>query len=301
VPLKDGSILGMGGKSTDIDGYMPKSVSKDGGRTWDVSRTDFAALASNQRPTLIRLKSGRLFFAGDYQDFNGRQPSGITQHGSYVALSDDEGATWHVKPFPGALPHESKTIEVPEHWARNKHEHPTLGYAVARQAPNGVIHLITSMNHPSQHFEMNEAWILQEGADVAVAETNPAAPETHEERYANGALKARWSLGRHPSGQYMLDGPVLCQAENGTRLYEATYDHGSKTGSETLWDRDGRKVWEWERAGDGAATWTQWWPNGQMKARSTWRNGRCEGVAERWTADGTLLSKVVFREGIPEK
>ena len=32
-------------------------------------------------------------------------------------------------------------------------------------APNGVIHLLTSMNHPGQHFELNEAWILSEAAD----------------------------------------------------------------------------------------------------------------------------------------
>jgi formylglycine-generating enzyme required for sulfatase activity len=38
----------------------------------------------------------------------------------------------------------------------------TLGYSVARQAPNGVIHLITTMNRPCLHFEMNEAWLLSE-------------------------------------------------------------------------------------------------------------------------------------------
>ena len=37
VLLKNGNILGMGGKNTDIDGFMPKSISRDGGRTWEVS------------------------------------------------------------------------------------------------------------------------------------------------------------------------------------------------------------------------------------------------------------------------
>ena len=37
-------------QNTNIDGYMPKAISKDGGRTWIVSKTPFPALSSNQRP-----------------------------------------------------------------------------------------------------------------------------------------------------------------------------------------------------------------------------------------------------------
>ncbi len=59
--LKDGSILGMGGKNTDIDGFMPSVVSRDGGKTWEKSKTVFPALGGNQRPSLLRLQSGRLF------------------------------------------------------------------------------------------------------------------------------------------------------------------------------------------------------------------------------------------------
>ena len=60
VPLTDGRILGIGGKNTDIDGYMPKCYSSDGGRTWTgATKTPFAAMGSNQRPSLIRLASGR--------------------------------------------------------------------------------------------------------------------------------------------------------------------------------------------------------------------------------------------------
>jgi hypothetical protein len=61
VVLKDGSILGMGGKNTNIDGFMPKSISRDGGKTWTISKTPFPALGSNQRPFIMRLASGRLF------------------------------------------------------------------------------------------------------------------------------------------------------------------------------------------------------------------------------------------------
>ncbi len=67
VLLKDGSILGMGGKNTDIDGFMPKSISRDGGKSWEITRTSFSCLGGNQRPSILRLQSGRLFFAGDFQ------------------------------------------------------------------------------------------------------------------------------------------------------------------------------------------------------------------------------------------
>jgi len=49
VLLGNGGILGMGGKNTDIDGYMPKSISHDGGRTWVVSKTPFAASESRRQ------------------------------------------------------------------------------------------------------------------------------------------------------------------------------------------------------------------------------------------------------------
>ena len=66
VVRKDGSFFGMGGKSSDIDGYNTQSLSTDGGKTWKVSKSPFAALGSNQRPTMIRLASGRLFVAGRF-------------------------------------------------------------------------------------------------------------------------------------------------------------------------------------------------------------------------------------------
>ena len=106
--LKDGGILGMGGKNTDIDGFMPSVVSRDGGKTWEKSKTVFPALGGNQRPSLLRLQSGRLFFAGDFQHLEGKHPAGVTNWGSYVALSEDDGQTWHIKPLVGTQPHEVK-------------------------------------------------------------------------------------------------------------------------------------------------------------------------------------------------
>src|SRR5262249_26952301 len=72
VMLGDGGILGLGGKSPNSGGYMPKSISHDGGRTWTVSETPFPRVGpTRQKPTIIRLASGRLFVASDWLDHEG--------------------------------------------------------------------------------------------------------------------------------------------------------------------------------------------------------------------------------------
>jgi len=77
----------------------PKSVSRDGGRTWTVSKTPFPALGkSQQRPALLRLASGRLFFASHGQIAEGKQPAGIGKRGAYVALSVDDGKIYSLRP-----------------------------------------------------------------------------------------------------------------------------------------------------------------------------------------------------------
>jgi len=118
----------MGGKNTNIDGYMPKSISDNGGQSYDIiEKTPFCTLGSNQRPCIIRLASGRLFFCSDFQrTADCYQPPGITEKGALVALSDNEGLSWHIKKIPTALRHESRPCDG-----------ATLGYSVARQAPNG--------------------------------------------------------------------------------------------------------------------------------------------------------------------
>ncbi len=288
APLKDGAILCLGGKDTDIDGYMPQSVSYDGGRTWKVSRTSFPAVGGNQRPTLIRLKSGRLFFASDYQHKKGNQPKGVTERGSYVAVSEDEGKTWQVRKLPHTLPHESEPL--PDKAA-------TLGYAVARQGSNGVIHLITSMNEPCMHFEINEAWVLQKEQASAILSHSSDKIIREQENYPDGRIRARWSGLIASDGRYLLHDQETWFYPNGQRQWEVTYRKGRKVGWETYWSSEGRKSWAWLHHPDATALWVQWWPNGQKKVESTWRDGRCEGTASQWDAFGKILTQKQFVGG----
>ena len=293
--LKDGSILGMGGKNSNIEGYMPKVISKDGGKTWEKSKTPFAALGSNQRPSLLRLASGRLFFACDFQEIRGKQPDTIGQRGSFVALSDNDGQTWTIKPLLGAQPHKSG------YWA-----YATIGYSAARQAPNGVIHLITSANNPNLHFEMNESWILDQSAtrEDPMATTS-SGPMTnvgkYEEKYPNGQARLTWSAGKSSDGRYLLEGAEVWHYDSGQKQREANYEKGVKVSQETYWSREGKVEWTWDYRPDGSAVWTQFWSNGQKKSLSTWRNFKCVGVATCWDPSGMQINQATFSKEIIKK
>src|ERR1700722_17446135 len=296
VMLKDGSILAMGGKNTNIDGFMPRTVSRDGGKTWETPvKTEFAALSSNQRPTIIRLASGRLFFASDFQNREGVQPAGLTERGSFVALSNDEGRTWHIKPLTSALPHEAHILAKGSRGDR--HGYGTLVYTIATQGPNGLIHLISSMNYPSQEFEMNEAWILSDAPASNAAPTSGAKEIHGEQRYQNGKMQASWTGKIDSNGNYQLSGPEKWFTEDGKLQYEVTWRDGNKTGAEVYYSATGQKIWEWRHDPSGQATWTQYWSNGNKKHESTWKDGKCIGAASAWTPAGELLHTYQFLDG----
>jgi formylglycine-generating enzyme required for sulfatase activity len=295
--LKGGRILGMGGKSSDIEGFMPKSVSSDGGRTWEITRTPFPSLGSNQRPTLVRLASGRLFIAGDLQRIDGRQPAGVTGRGAYVALSEDEGETWRIKRLPGAEEHEDADKRATLRGA-------TLGYAVARQAPDGVIHLITSMNAQALHFALNEAWILDSSA-APDTRTRPPLPRAggtrhHEERTPEGRLRASWSSVTADDGSYLLQGPETWYYPSGRTQYEVRYDRGRRIGLERYFRDDGTPAWTRDHRADGTTVWTRYWPTGRKRTQSTWRDQRAEGVATAWDRNGAVIRRVTFQDGVPQ-
>jgi hypothetical protein len=294
VPLRDGSIVAYGGKHSDLDGFMPKSITRDGGATWEHSSTPFATLGTNQRPTIIRLASGRLFFASDLQRIDGFQPPGSTDKGSFVALSEDEGKTWKVKKLIGGQQHESEM-------RRMAMQGNTLGYAIARQSPDGMIHLIATMTDPCLHYEFNEAWILDQGpTDESLIMESKAGSvsgiESYRETWPDGTTRLEYKAGKGDDGRFLLHGKERWFHQDGTLMYEVTYDRGRKTAVESYRDADGQLRWEWDRSGE-VAVWRQWWPNGRQKGESRWMEGKCEGKAYTWDPSGKLIGEVVFKEG----
>lgn len=297
IQLKNGSIAGYGGKQSDIEGYMPISISTDKGKTWIVSRSEFSPLGTNQRPTILRLASSRLFFASDFQRIDGYQPESINQRGSFVALSDDEGKTWTIKKIPGGQVHESEM-------RRKEMQGEALGYSVAAQTPDGRIHLMASMTHPCLHFEFNEEWILDSSekiineADLMKSNIKKISNvKTYKEFYENGQLRIEYSGGFGDDGRFLLHGKETWYYENGDVNYTVNYDLGRKVGVESYWNSNGQKIWEWKHRTDGVSEWHQWWGNGIKKAESTWINMKCEGRAKVWDYKGNLVSNVIFQNG----
>lgn len=278
---------------------MPQSISKDGGKTWTVSKTQFPALGSNQRPMILRLRSGNLLFASDWQDRRGKQPEGVKEHGAFVALSADDGRTWKTRTIAQALAHESHVLPKRKGWSEEFHEWGTFGYVNVVEGQDELIHVLTSMNHPSQEFEFNEAWILAGGAmaaDEVVKDGVVARRVPGGQKFKDLKPEASWSGGQTVAGQYLLDGPETWYYPNGAKQYEVTWKNGRKVGSEVYRDEAGRIRWEWVHEG-GVRTWKQYWASGKPRHVSTWKAGVAEGPAEAFDREGNSVAKFEFVKG----
>jgi len=250
VIAKNGDLLGFGGKNSNIEGRMPLARSTDGGKTWKKSKTPFDQLLSGERPSVIRLASGCLFFVSDY---NPRNEKHIHKDGAYVALSDDDGATWTIKSLPSDI--------------------LTVGYTTATQGFDGVIHVVTSKNKPDTEIELNEAWILDKNA---TADIDPSGVvdrvNNFTEHYPHSAkVMATWSAGSAADGRVLLDGPETFFYPNGKLMWSVDYHAGHKVGEERYLREDGTSVWVKKYAADGTWIWDNFDLAGKHIATSNWR------------------------------
>ncbi len=299
VNARDGGLLGLGGKATNIDGFMPKFVSHDGGKTWTASKTPLPWVGpGQQKPAFIRLASGRLFVASDWTNMHGAQRPEFPHRGSFVGLSDDEGETWTLKHLSTALPHDRWIFRDRPGYVPSVLKEGTLGYTIAAQGDNGVIHVITCRNYPAQHFELNEAWILDPAAGVSTATAADSPVRTQRENYPNGAPKTEWSVRADHTGRLALHGVETHWHPTGAKSYEATWRDGRRTGSETAWDESGRRLWQRDYRADGTNVWMQFRADGSKRSESTWHGMRCDGPARQWDRAGNLVAERMFRDGV---
>jgi formylglycine-generating enzyme required for sulfatase activity len=262
---KDGSIIGFGGKNTNINGFMPKSVTRDGGKTYEVTPTTFLPIGSGQRPSVLRLASGRLFFVADYDEKKVKRPR---KEGAFAALSDDEGMTWRVRTLAPAM---VDSVSVPV---------TTVGYTTACQSQNGLIHVVTSHNDPDVEIELNETWVLA-GDSAAPPESNvvrSGSVREYRDNGTNGREKVVWNAGIAQDGTYRLHGKQAVYYPNGDVKWETTYDAGRKTGTETYWYRKGRKKWERRYSADGTWQWLRWDESAKLISSSVWRGKKLISV-----------------------
>ena len=298
VELRDGRLLAMGGKNSDIDGYMPKAVSPDRGDSWEASKTPFAACSSGQRPCMIRLQSGRLFMCGDYQTKIGKRPkdAGERDWGSYAAYSEDEGETWILRKLWGT----QKRKKNPEQF----HGAHTIGYSVCRQSQDGLIHIITSNNHPCLHLCFNEAWLLS-GEEPSPGDQelmgNRAAGidhvKTYTETYENGNVKCIYSGGIADDGRFLLHGEEKWFYSSGELMTRCKYRMGERVGKYGYYDRTGDKIWKWEYLEDNNVIYRTYYKGSLLKSIGRYRGRIAQGIAQNYSRDGELTLEVLFDNG----
>jgi formylglycine-generating enzyme required for sulfatase activity/antitoxin component YwqK of YwqJK toxin-antitoxin module len=302
VVLKDGRMLGMGGKDSAVERYMPRVFSSDWGKTWSApEKTPFAAVGSNQRPKILGLADGKLFFAGDFQNIrmvSSPPPDDIKERGSYVALSADEGETWKIKRLAMATPH-CGWRGVVSKTGKPQHGYGTLGYCDAVQTPDGLIHLMTSKGTPSMEFTVNEAWILSDLTNETGQATEPAGKKViaETEKWPNGKTKISWSWFKAKNGLPVLQGKETWYYENGKKQYAVTRQNGKKLGRETCFRPDGSKQWVRNHQKDGSMVWTSYWPNGKKKSESHWQGAWAQGLTTDWGPNGRVVQQITFKDG----
>ncbi len=163
MQLKDGSLMALG-RGNNINSRMPMSISKDMGRTWTYSASEFQPISSGQRLVLRRLHEGPILFVSfadrrkgmDIPDASGKQRRA---YGMFAALSFDEGKTWPCKRLITAGGQAQKVDGGGNtgSFTMDDNHAETRGYLAATQTPNGLIHLISS----KQYYVFNLAWIKQ--------------------------------------------------------------------------------------------------------------------------------------------
>ena len=304
VPLDDkGTLLSIGGKNNNVDGWTPQNISHNWGKTWEPpTAAPFPQLGSGQRPSLIRLQSGALLFVSDgylHKHAIAAPETWGKAYDAFVAISKDNGQTWHFKTLPAGLPQDGRQ------------PYTSLGYATVRQSPNGIIHVLGTKTVPGLHYEFNESWLWSDDSDIT-PEHDGGALKTFTENYPNGQLKAAWGARICPNGRYLLNGLMTEYYPDGSLQHEVTYHNGRKTGREIYMNADGTKRWTWERSLlTNHGVWTLYWPNGNKKIQSNWQtypqardaNRRyygcvADGPSLHFDKDGKLLHTYVFRMGV---
>ena len=254
VPLDDkGTLLSIGGKNNNVDGWNPQNISHDWGATWEKATPGvIPPVGTAQRPNMIRLKSGDLLVVTDsYQHkLKIAPPQGWTMGNECVAgISKDNGKTWTFKALPGTLPQHHRVV------------HPSLGYVTVRQSDNGMIHVLTTTNYPGLEIEFNEAWFWSAEGDLTADTFRPenlgegwkVDVTTHTavwtQYWPNGQkrVESTWDIfttprdGHHPLCGRIAEGPARHYDEQGQLVGEYWFHKGVLVSDDTTAEEAGIK------------------------------------------------------------
>jgi len=160
VLLKDGRFFLLT-REEEVDGMMAISISDDLGKSYTYRASIFPPIGGGQSPAMFRLKEGPIFFAtfaGRAMGMTITDSSGAKRkvRGLIVAISEDECKSWsNVKLVTDDGPGKSATSTDGGCFAFSQRNSEYRGYMSACQAPNGLVHLVTSRSH----YTFNLAWL----------------------------------------------------------------------------------------------------------------------------------------------
>ena len=78
-------------------------------------------------------------------------------------------------------------------------------------------------------------------------------------------MKAEWTIG--PAG---LEGTQIFCYPDGAKQWEASFHQGRRTGTETFWSREGKRVWEKIYGDGGRWTWRLYDGGDRVSEESEW-------------------------------
>lgn len=174
VELADGRIMALSRNDPPEDqakfgNKTVASFTSDLGKSWAYEASDFPAISSVQRATMIRLQEGGILlcsFTDQWRDWKSRKGMSFkaedgkefTGFGMFAAVSFDEGKTWPVRRLitPGGKTHLVNGIDRVMFDMGDTYSEP-CGYLASTQTRDGLIQLITSKNH----YVFNLAWLKE--------------------------------------------------------------------------------------------------------------------------------------------
>jgi formylglycine-generating enzyme required for sulfatase activity len=156
VELADGSLMSFG-RYGDINGMMPKSVSKDMGKTWTHIASVFTPIGGGQRATMLRLKEGPVFFASFAKKMTMIDGEGDTSEcsGFYAALSFDEGKSWPVMRLISDGSGRKVFTRKNKYYQMTKVRSEGNGYLASCQSADGLIHIVSNR----VEYALNLKWL----------------------------------------------------------------------------------------------------------------------------------------------
>jgi len=138
---------------------MAQGTSSDGGGTWVREPTIFPGIGGGQRLALLKLKEGPIFIASFADrgiiitDASGQKRE---VRGLFAAVSEDEAQTWsNIRLVSDDGPGRPVETTNGGMFAMSSRNAEYRGYLSACQAPDGLIHLISSI----EHYTFNLAWL----------------------------------------------------------------------------------------------------------------------------------------------